>query len=160
MKLTTHLHLVPRSRMVELYLHSKICLHGVVPNYIIKYRDNFALPFSNFFLKTRHFLYPSSLYFINFALIVSSIMTDLLQDNKTEFFLLLSQFSLALHIFVLKFVTNTLQNWRRIQHNYYWMVCATSELSYSTAGTQQKSFVYGLCLWLLMRNLDNCHCFC
>jgi hypothetical protein len=29
-KLTTHLHLVPRSRMVELYLHSPICLHGVV----------------------------------------------------------------------------------------------------------------------------------
>jgi hypothetical protein len=32
MKLTTHLHLVPRSRMVELYLHSPICLHGVVLN--------------------------------------------------------------------------------------------------------------------------------
>jgi hypothetical protein len=29
-KLTTHLHLVPRSRMVELYLHSPICLHGIV----------------------------------------------------------------------------------------------------------------------------------
>jgi hypothetical protein len=26
MKLTTHLHLVPRSRMVELYLHSPMCL--------------------------------------------------------------------------------------------------------------------------------------
>jgi hypothetical protein len=31
-KLTTHLHLVPRSRMVELYLHSPICLHSVVLN--------------------------------------------------------------------------------------------------------------------------------
>jgi hypothetical protein len=29
-KLTTHFHLVPRSRMVELYLHSPICLHGIV----------------------------------------------------------------------------------------------------------------------------------
>jgi hypothetical protein len=31
-KLTTHLHLVPKSRMVELYLHSPICLHGIVVN--------------------------------------------------------------------------------------------------------------------------------
>jgi hypothetical protein len=30
MTLTTELHLVPRSRMVELYLHSPIRLHGVV----------------------------------------------------------------------------------------------------------------------------------
>jgi hypothetical protein len=37
-KLTTHIHLVPRSRMVELYLNSPICLHGIVLNYIIKYR--------------------------------------------------------------------------------------------------------------------------
>jgi hypothetical protein len=28
-KLTTHLHLVPRSRLVELYFHSPIRLHGV-----------------------------------------------------------------------------------------------------------------------------------
>jgi hypothetical protein len=27
--------------MVELYLHSPICLHGIMRNYIIKYRDNF-----------------------------------------------------------------------------------------------------------------------
>jgi hypothetical protein len=26
----THLHLMPRSRMAELYLHSPICLHGMV----------------------------------------------------------------------------------------------------------------------------------
>jgi hypothetical protein len=35
-KLTTHLHLVPRSRLVELYLNSPIRLHGVV------HRDNFT----------------------------------------------------------------------------------------------------------------------
>jgi hypothetical protein len=29
MKLTIYLHIVPRSRMVELYLHSHIGLHGV-----------------------------------------------------------------------------------------------------------------------------------
>jgi hypothetical protein len=29
-KLTTHLHVVPRSRMVKVYLHSAIRLHGVV----------------------------------------------------------------------------------------------------------------------------------
>jgi hypothetical protein len=32
MKLTPHLHLVPRSRMLELYFHSLICLHGIVLN--------------------------------------------------------------------------------------------------------------------------------
>jgi hypothetical protein len=31
-KLTTHLHLVLRSRMIELYDHSPICLHGIVLN--------------------------------------------------------------------------------------------------------------------------------
>jgi hypothetical protein len=31
-KLTTHLHLVLRSRKVELYLHSPKCLHGIVLN--------------------------------------------------------------------------------------------------------------------------------
>jgi hypothetical protein len=30
--LTTLVHLAPRSRMVELYLHCSICLHGVVLN--------------------------------------------------------------------------------------------------------------------------------
>jgi hypothetical protein len=33
-KLTTHLHLVPRSKIVELYLHSPIRLHGVGRNYL------------------------------------------------------------------------------------------------------------------------------
>jgi hypothetical protein len=31
-KQTIHLHLVPRSRMAELYLHSLVCLHGIVLN--------------------------------------------------------------------------------------------------------------------------------
>jgi hypothetical protein len=31
-EVTSYLHLVPRSRMVELYLHSLICLHGIVLN--------------------------------------------------------------------------------------------------------------------------------
>jgi hypothetical protein len=31
-KLTIHLHLVPRSRMVGLYLHCPICLHAIVLN--------------------------------------------------------------------------------------------------------------------------------
>jgi hypothetical protein len=31
-KLTTHLQLVPRSRNVDLYIHSPICLHGVMLN--------------------------------------------------------------------------------------------------------------------------------
>jgi hypothetical protein len=30
MKLTTHLHVVPRSRMLELYFHSPTCLYGIV----------------------------------------------------------------------------------------------------------------------------------
>jgi hypothetical protein len=32
MKLTTHFHPLPRSRKVDLYIHSPICLHGVVLN--------------------------------------------------------------------------------------------------------------------------------
>jgi hypothetical protein len=32
--LTTHLHLVPRSRMVEPNLYSPICLHGIVLNFL------------------------------------------------------------------------------------------------------------------------------
>jgi hypothetical protein len=50
MKLTTHLHLVPRIRMVELYLHSPIYLHGVVLNYLSQEINvPFALPHSNRF---------------------------------------------------------------------------------------------------------------
>jgi hypothetical protein len=32
LNLTTHLHPVPRSRKVELYLHSPICFHGMALN--------------------------------------------------------------------------------------------------------------------------------
>jgi hypothetical protein len=42
-KLTTHLHLVPRSRMMELHLHSPTYPNGIELNYITKYRDNFTL---------------------------------------------------------------------------------------------------------------------
>jgi hypothetical protein len=35
LKLTTPLYLVSRTRMAELYLHSPICLHGVVLNELI-----------------------------------------------------------------------------------------------------------------------------
>jgi hypothetical protein len=42
LKLITH-HLVPRSKLVELYLHPSICLHGVVLYYVIKHRENFLL---------------------------------------------------------------------------------------------------------------------
>jgi hypothetical protein len=41
-KLITHFNLVPTSRVVELYLHSPICLHSIVPNYLIKCRDKFT----------------------------------------------------------------------------------------------------------------------
>jgi hypothetical protein len=40
--LNSFLHLVPSSRMVELYLHFLIFLQGVILNYIIKYRDKFT----------------------------------------------------------------------------------------------------------------------
>jgi hypothetical protein len=40
-KLTTHFHLVPRSRMLELYLHSPICLSGILKRqlYLIDCED-------------------------------------------------------------------------------------------------------------------------
>jgi hypothetical protein len=41
-KLITYLHLVSRSRMMELYLHSPISLHAVALNYKIKHRANFT----------------------------------------------------------------------------------------------------------------------
>jgi hypothetical protein len=43
MKLITHLHLLPRSRMVELYLH---CLHVLMEWCRIKHRDNFTFYFT------------------------------------------------------------------------------------------------------------------
>jgi hypothetical protein len=44
--LITHLHLVSRLRMVELYLHYPIYLPGMVFNYIIRYQDNFTFYFT------------------------------------------------------------------------------------------------------------------
>jgi hypothetical protein len=43
MKLIAHLHIVLRLRILELYLHSPVCFHGIVVNCIIKYRDNLTL---------------------------------------------------------------------------------------------------------------------
>jgi hypothetical protein len=42
-KLTIHLHLIPRSKIVELYLHSPKYLYGIVLNYVIKYSEIFTL---------------------------------------------------------------------------------------------------------------------
>jgi hypothetical protein len=42
-KVTTHLHLVPRLRMVGLYLQSLLCLHGIMLE-LIKHRDVTFLP--------------------------------------------------------------------------------------------------------------------
>jgi hypothetical protein len=44
-KIITHLHLLPRLRMTELYLHSPIRLLGVDLNYV---RDNNAITFYTF----------------------------------------------------------------------------------------------------------------
>jgi hypothetical protein len=44
-KLTTHLYPVPRSRMVDLCHHSPLRLHGIVLNYVIKYRKNLTFIF-------------------------------------------------------------------------------------------------------------------
>jgi hypothetical protein len=37
MKVTTHLHIVPTSRIVELYLHSPVCFHAAE----LKLKNNF-----------------------------------------------------------------------------------------------------------------------
>jgi hypothetical protein len=39
-KLTTNFHLMPMSRMVELYLHSPTHLHGVVVNCLSKHGED------------------------------------------------------------------------------------------------------------------------
>jgi hypothetical protein len=41
-KVTSHFRLVPRSRMVELYLHSPTCLHGIML-YLTKCKENYFL---------------------------------------------------------------------------------------------------------------------
>jgi hypothetical protein len=43
--------------MVELYLHSRICLHDIMLNHVIKCRDNFTFTFLNlnyFNCRVRH----------------------------------------------------------------------------------------------------------
>jgi hypothetical protein len=52
--LTTHSHLALSSRKMELYLHSHICLHGVVLNYIIKYKDKFTYSYNTQNLEVTH----------------------------------------------------------------------------------------------------------
>jgi hypothetical protein len=39
---STRLHLLPVLRMAELYCYSPACLHTIMLNYVIKYRDNFS----------------------------------------------------------------------------------------------------------------------
>jgi hypothetical protein len=55
---TTYLHLVLRSRMVELYLHSPISLHDVR---LIKHRDNFHL--TVIYIYCPHTVYALPLYY-------------------------------------------------------------------------------------------------
>jgi hypothetical protein len=49
LKLTTHLHLVPKSRMVEPYLHLSIYLHVIVLNFLST-MTTLLLPFTFPFL--------------------------------------------------------------------------------------------------------------
>jgi hypothetical protein len=44
------------SRMVELYLHSPICLHGIELNYIIRYRDFTFTSLFSFTFRFRPFI--------------------------------------------------------------------------------------------------------
>jgi hypothetical protein len=56
-KLTTHVQLVQRSRNVELYLYSPICLHGIVRNYeYLNRRTIFYGTFCFFILEDRHII--------------------------------------------------------------------------------------------------------
>jgi hypothetical protein len=43
-KLTIHLRLLLRSRMVELYLLFPVCPYGILLHFTVKYLDNFTLP--------------------------------------------------------------------------------------------------------------------
>jgi hypothetical protein len=54
-KLITHLNLVPRSIMVELYLRSPVYLHGVV----LRYSDNFFLCLFRRLQRVRTIFLPS-----------------------------------------------------------------------------------------------------
>jgi hypothetical protein len=46
-KLNTHLCLILNLRMIELYVHSPMYLHGVMLNYVINCRDNVKAFVSN-----------------------------------------------------------------------------------------------------------------
>jgi hypothetical protein len=63
MKLTTHLHLALWSRRVDLYLHSPICIHGIVLNYVINYKDNFTFYLNHKGLKSNKFRLEASCNF-------------------------------------------------------------------------------------------------
>jgi hypothetical protein len=56
-KLTTHLHPVPRSRMVDIYFHSPIYIHGV----LFKHRDNFTFIFIHSSMAVQPFVGPRPL---------------------------------------------------------------------------------------------------
>jgi hypothetical protein len=59
-KLTTHFHLVTSSRMVKLYLHFPICLHGVTIKRKVNFNGNLTLYSQGyFFLLVRVFPSPS-----------------------------------------------------------------------------------------------------
>jgi hypothetical protein len=66
-KLTAYHHIVPRSRMVELYLHWPICLHGIV---LIKHRDNLT---SLFFYEIQRYLcvLPHTNFYTIMSLIIN-----------------------------------------------------------------------------------------
>jgi hypothetical protein len=51
-KLTTHIHLVPGLRMMELYIQSSVYLHGILLNYINKCKDNFAFTIPKYIVST------------------------------------------------------------------------------------------------------------
>jgi hypothetical protein len=74
MKLTTHLHQVPRSTsMAELYVHSPIRLHGLGHDgKLVKPRDNFT-----FLLSLCNFLQP----YVTFSLLGPNILHSTLFSN-------------------------------------------------------------------------------
>jgi hypothetical protein len=59
MKLTTNVYLMSRLRMMEPYLHSPICLHRLVLNYIIKYRDNFTFYYTELCTGSGNYIFES-----------------------------------------------------------------------------------------------------
>jgi hypothetical protein len=60
-KLTTHLHFVPRSRMVELYLQSLPHMSSWRGTWLFKHRDNFTLILLRFILFLYNLIYNSAI---------------------------------------------------------------------------------------------------